>query len=388
MKIFNFSQKFQKVFFVDPMSYNNLAEYDYKLLTGYLPANFKVYFFGNTKYNLNSTPKKTRLIFNYSNYSNKILKMISYIISWLKVFFFSIFIRPDIIHIQWLKVPQFDYWMICLMKLFSPNRKIIFTAHNILPHNSGKKHFETFQNIYSKIDHIIIHTFISKSELIDEFRISPSKLTVIPHGLLSMEYDNNIANSFIEKYNNKFELKDKLVFLMIGGISTYKGVDILLDAWNDEEKGLKSKKDCLLIIAGKGDIDYQKPIADNCIIINKFLTNEEFIALIEIGDIIVFPYRKISQSGVLLTVLSKHKPICVTPVGGLTEPFEIGEIGWISKSTECKDLIQILNEIYTSKNKIDEIKNNKELWKKIDTYYDWKKISKQTYNLYKNLLLS
>ena len=122
------------------------------------------------------------------------------------------------------------------------------------------------------------------------------------------------------------------------------------------------------------------------LIINKFLTNEEFIALIEIGDIIVFPYRKISQSGVLLTVLSKHKPICVTPVGGLTEPFEIGEIGWISKSTECKDLIQILNEIYTSKNKIDQIKNNKELWKKIDTYYDWKKISKQTYNLYKNLL--
>ena len=77
MGIFNFTKKSKKILFIDPMSYNNLAEYDYKLLTGYLPANFKVYFFGNTKYNLNSTPKKTRLIFNYSNYSNKILKMIS-----------------------------------------------------------------------------------------------------------------------------------------------------------------------------------------------------------------------------------------------------------------------------------------------------------------------
>lgn len=370
------------------MSYNNLAEYDYKLLTGYREANFKLYFWGNKKYNFNSMPGKTRLIFNYSNYSINLAKMISYMISWCKIFISSIFTRPDIIHIQWLKVPRFDYYIICLIKLFLPKCKIIFTAHNILPHDSGKKHFKTFQSIYSKIDHIIIHTFSSQNELINEFKISQLKLTVIPHGLLSMEYDNNEVQSFIEKYKKEFALKDKLVFLMIGGISTYKGVDILLDAWNDEEKGLKSKKDCLLIIAGKGDIDYQKPIADNCIIINKFLTNEEFIALIEIGDIIVFPYRKISQSGVLLTVLSKHKPICVTPVGGLTEPFEIGEIGWISKSTECKDLIQILNEIYTSKNKIDEIKNNKELWKKIDTYYDWKKISKQTYNLYKNLLLS
>ena len=57
-------------------------------------------------------------------------------------------------------------------------------------------------------------------------------------------------------------------------------------------------------------------------VLDKFLSDNEFNDLIEKSDVLIFPYRKISQSGVLLTALAHRKPVLVSRVGGLTQPLK------------------------------------------------------------------
>lgn len=378
--------KEQIIFFIDPMSYNNLAEYDFKLLTNHIPSNFVLYFWGNKKYNLEPITTRDNLIFNYSAYSNKLLKTLSYIFSWIRVFYSSIIVKPDIIHIQWFKLPTFDHTLIKTLKRLLPKCKVVYTAHNILPHDTNDKFRHVFNKIYKTVDHIITHSDISKTELLNDFEINQHKISVIPHGLLSMEVKDERVAELKQKFQQKFNTNSKITFLIIGGISKYKGIDIFIDAWNNKKECFFDKSDCQLIIAGKAEKDLTFSLPKNGILIDKFLSNEEFVALIELSTIVVFPYRKISQSGALLTVLNRKKPVLVTRVGGLTDPFKFGEVGWIADLPEEKYLLKALTEIYNSKDKLKDIQKDVKMWDNIHTSYDWKSISKKNYTLYSKLV--
>ena len=144
-----------KIFFIDPMSYNNLEEYDYSLISN-IDTSFKVYFFGSNKFKTTTSLFKRYLIFNYSNYSNNLLKSILYIYSILKLLLLYIYYRPNIVHIQWFKIPKLDYVILRIYKLINPAVKIVFTAHNILPHNSGNKFLNIYLKIYQFVDSIIV----------------------------------------------------------------------------------------------------------------------------------------------------------------------------------------------------------------------------------------
>ena len=137
-----------KILYVDPMSYNNLAIYDKNLLSN---IQEEVMFIGNVKYKGDKLGDKMRLIFTYSKYN--IFKSLFYIFNFLQLFLIILKEIPKVIHIQWFKLPSFDFIYIKLLKFIKI--KIVHTAHNVLTHNSGDKHIVIYNKLYNKVDQII-----------------------------------------------------------------------------------------------------------------------------------------------------------------------------------------------------------------------------------------
>ena len=109
----------------------------------------------------------------------------------------------------------------------------------------------------------------------------------------------------------KYSLKDKLVFATMGSQSPYKGTDLICDAFLSSEV-LKNNDDVFLIIAGAGDIATPEKFmqCSNVWVANYSLSDSEFQAIMRLTDVMLLPYRKISQSGVLLTAIQSQNSFC------------------------------------------------------------------------------
>jgi len=357
-----------KIFYIDPQSYNNLADYDKYLLEN-IPVQKTFFCSENMPYD---EIEKTQIVRNYDYHAKKsIFKILSYVRSQKKLLNSIKKEKPDIIHFQWFKVPFFDLNILKKIRRITPGVRIVHTAHNVLPHDSGRKYKKTYGKIYNLVDNIIVHAAITKKEICNEFFCPESKVTVIPHGFLPAKY------KFEKDENNK------IIFSFIGFLSGYKGLDILLDAWCNCPE-IVENNNCQLIIAGAGDLPCLKsvPSGKNIILENYFHSEEELAKIISKTDIAVLPYRKISQSGVLLTYLAEHIPVLVSNIGGLTQPFEIADVGYVLESLNSQCLAECIKKILKDNERIKKLKNNKDNWKKIDDFYDWKNIGVKTVNLY------
>jgi len=100
------------------------------------------------------------------------------------------------------------------------------------------------------------------------------------------------------------------------------------------------------------------------------------------SDVVLFPYREISQSGLLLTTLAYRKAVIVSNKGGLTQPFLLGKVGWILSELNAVELKNAIEYVSMNKDELDQIETNENLWKKIQNYYSWENIGNQTTKIY------
>jgi D-inositol-3-phosphate glycosyltransferase len=355
------------VFFIDPMSYNNLSLYDLNILNNI--NDITIIYFGNIKNE--HVEKLNHSFYPTFKYSDKsgVFKFLSYFSSLLVLSRYFILHRPKIIHIQWIKlyhIEPFYYFIIkCFFKL-----KIIFTAHNIVPHDNGKKHFKSFHNWYNVVDHIIVHNFKTKSDISNLFSINSQSISIIPHGIFDL-------GPIISKTKTPL----LLTFGFLGRLSNYKGLDLVVDSWKRIPEG--SAK---LIIAGSGRIN-SSPISMrmDVEIDNNELSNEEFNAYLSKCDVVLLPYKEISQSGLLFTCINYSIPVIVSKLPGLLEPFQFGEIGWQLDDLSENNLTKLLMQLITNPFLVNQISSNNYVWEKVKSHYSWKSIGLLTSNIYKKL---
>mgnify|MGYP003297492260 CR=1 FL=1 len=363
-----------KLFYVDPQSYNNLADYDRYLLAS---IDGERHFFCSTKFCGSLDGVRTVSCFGYNDLSG-LKKIVSYTSTLLYLCRMVKKHQPDIVHFQWFKIPLFDRCVLKQIKRISPKSKIVFTAHNVLPHDTGDKYKKYYGKIYNFVDGIIVHGNRTKQSLVEAFGVAPDKVSVIPHGFLP------------RKPCRKGGVRPAaaLTFSLIGSLTKYKGVDLLVDAWTSSAM-LSSSDTCRLIIAGGGRMACLSK-AEKCRsiqVVNKFLSDEELDEIVDKTDVSVLPYREISQSGVLLTMLAAHKPVIVSDVGDITQPFDIAQCGWILPDVQAGAIRMMLEQIARDKSSVDEIKNDSALWEKIDSFYSWEDIGRKTTLFYNSLCM-
>lgn len=373
------------VFYVDPQSMINLAKYDYYLLE---KISMPIYYFCSIYYDFDTNPALTyRKVFSYNHKKHNWQKAVSYIRSYLTILHHVVRLRPAVIHIQWFRIPHFDYAMVRLFQQLGT--KVVFTAHNILPHQGNEnKNVDVFQKAYHAFDRIIVHSQATKEELIQTFHVTPDKIAVINHGILPLEYDVQVYEDNYHLYDEKYALDGKIVFSALGYQNYYKGTDLLAKVWAETPE-LRENQHCVLIIKGKvNDSSIDLSVIngiDNVIFEPQRISDEEFVYLLRHTDVYLLPYRDISQSGALMTVMTEHIPVLVTKVGGLAEPLTVAPIGWVISQLSPENLRQALLDLINHPAKIKAVKDDSNSWSTVCQHYDWGNICKQTQSLYESL---
>lgn len=370
----------KKLVFVDPQSYRNLSMYDYSLLKGM--KEHKIIYCCNKQYdgplleNVEFHP-----IFSYRQDMNPLAKIISYFCSLITLVSILKTEKPDVLHIQWWKQWDLDYLFLSIYKRYA--KQLVFTAHNLVPHDSGDSMKIKCMKYYHKVDKIIVHDKNSKKELIKDFHIVADKIAVIAHGILDFSVDEEDVKTIMDEVAAKYSLKDKLVFATMGGQSAYKGTDLICEAFLSSE-ALKNNNDVFLIIAGVGNIATPDRFegCNNVWIANYSLTDSEFQAIMRLADVMLLPYRKISQSGVLLTTIQNQTPFAVTPIGGLADPLDIAPVGWIVSSPTIERVRECMEKLAGDIPQTKAVKSNQQNWDLVKEKYNWDKISIQTEKFY------
>jgi glycosyltransferase involved in cell wall biosynthesis len=243
----------------------------------------------------------------------RILKLLESILNLCALTFRFLITPPEIIHVQYLPMVfarlPFDLWFVRLFR--KRGVKIILTVHDLVPHDTGEAHKQTCKDLYQMVDGIICHSDNVKTRLGAEFAVPEEKITVIPHGPFFYDLPATETNQTLQSFDLE---PGKLLVLWQGIIFPYKGIDLLLNAWQQVEA---HNDDARLLIVGTGAPEFAEQIRDQISRLSlrhatlhlRFISTEELVALYRAADVVVYPYRAITTSGALATGLALGKAI-------------------------------------------------------------------------------
>jgi len=300
---------------------------------------------------------------------------------------FSIFVQAPtpkpILHFQWAPIPFLDAWVWRYLK--RSGYSLIYTAHNIIPHNAHRPP-AGLAELYSIPDTIIVHTPELAQEFQSRFPHISTNIHIIPHGVLFEDIPEI----------SRMEARDRLaisletpVALFWGLITPYKGVESLIHAFSRARDKVKNAQ---LIIAGKPSVPVepyqaliqQLNLSDAVKTRFEFIPTEEIATYFGAADVVVLPYLEASQSGVLLAAYRFGKAVIVTETGGLAKTVSEGQNGLVippgDENELAKALINILSDLQIGE-KMGGVSRQLGL-----THYNWQNIAHQTMAVYQEVL--
>src|SRR6266446_4959966 len=334
----------------------------------------------NTNYALNHQKKTVNLL----------LELIR---SWfirIKIILFLLLNNPHIIHFQWLIDKKNDFYFMKLLKIL--RFTIVYTAHNLLPHDSNlHDNLNIFRKIYCISDKIIVHSESNKREIVDIFKIDSKKVYVVPHGSFDLFYtDKNMTKDTARK---KIGIPNgKKVILFFGSIRKYKGLEYLVYAFQEIKEDLDN---AILLIVGSiynGDTEEFKFYSnlidqishnDAIMCVNKYVPFEKINCYFLASDVVVLPYIKTYTSGVLLAAYAAGRPVIVTDTGALNKVVKVGKSGFIVPPKDVNALAQAIMKTLSDPDQMEEMGNYAKHLS--ETVYSWSNIALKNINVYQSL---
>jgi len=196
--------------------------------------------------------------------------------------------------------------------------KIICTVHNLDFHNAANNNTKkNLSSLYKIIDSIVTMGKNDQQKL--KVLLNKENITLIPHFHYEGIYQNQISKKAAKK---KLGIHyDQFVYLFFGTVRRHRGADILV------KKFKEMKLNATLLIAGDTFFDpsYVKEIKQlaggnkNIIITPEPILNSEIQIYMNSADIVVFPFRHISNSGALILAKSFYKPTICMDKGNLKD---------------------------------------------------------------------
>lgn len=173
--------------------------------------------------------------------------------------------------------------------------------------------------------------------------------------------------------------------LFFGFIRSYKGLDLLIEAFADSR--LRNRK-LKLIIAGEFYED-SKPykemvnsyhIGNDIVLFERFINDEEVRDFFSAADLVVQPYKNATQSGVTQIAYHFEKPMLVTDVGGLREIVPDRICGYVVKP-DPKEIADSITDFFDNNRREHFIKNVIEEKKK----FLWNRMTATVLEVFKNI---
>lgn len=269
----------------------------------------------------------------------------------------------DVIHLTWpANVYEFIIYML--------KRKIILTVHDPFPHTGLDTRIVRLRRkvAFRCVPHFIILNKAQREKFLSFYHLPSS--AVIDSRLSCYTYLNMVEQDMTTVPEQKY-------ILFAGKISKYKGVEYLLEAM---KKVHDTFPDIKLVVAGGGKYHFDiseyaaLPYID---IRNRFIPDEELVALMNKTQFMVCPYTDATQSGVIMSSFTFGTPVIATRVGGLPEMLGNGKYGMLVKEKDTDALYQGICSLLSDEEQLAYYR--KEIAKDYtsDGYLSWKTIAEE-----------
>jgi D-inositol-3-phosphate glycosyltransferase len=258
--------------------------------------------------------------------------------------------------------------------------KVIAICDNVIPHENKPGYAAATKYFLKACDGFIT---MSKAVMEDLGKfIQTDKKEFLLHPLYTSFGDVISKNDARKKLGIG---EGEKIILFFGLIRAYKGLDILLEAMNDERIKRHNIK---LLVAGEfyddkkyyDDIIKKNQLEDNIILHGNFIATEDVKYYFCASDLLTLTYRSATQSGVTQVAFHFEKPTLLTNVGGLAEIIADGKCGYIV-NPDKKEIASAIVKFYEENKEAAFSKGMAEEKKK----YEWSIFVDRLIDLYKRL---
>jgi glycosyltransferase involved in cell wall biosynthesis len=305
--------------------------------------------------------------------------------------------KPRVFHILWNSKVQFFDRTLLMLYYKLVGKKIALTVHNV---NQGRRDSNdsllnrvTLRIQYRLADHMFVHTRKMKNELVEDFGVCEKSVTVIRHPINNAFPDTDLTPAAAKL---RLGIKgDEKAILFFGRIKPYKGLEHLLAAF---QKLVISDVNYRLIIAGEVQKGNEKYLAEiqqvvrreldrgQIILKIQFIPDEEMEVYLKAADVLVLPYNKIFQSGVLFLGYSFGLPVIATDVGSFREEIVEGETGFLCRPGDPSELARTIATYFASYLYRNLGTRRQQLKDYADVHHSWDAVAELTRNVYAELL--
>ncbi len=227
-----------------------------------------------------------------------------------------------VVHVQWVPIEgrSSPFMQILRAQCDRAGALLVYTAHNAVPHDSARVDRAGLKRDLDFAHLVIAHTDQIARQLTGEIGTA-TPVAVIPHGPLFMDHQLPPRDEAARRVG----IQTEPIVLFQGLIRPYKGLDLLADAWPAVLAAFPTA--CLCVVGKVADsesrrhLDRLRQLAQ-VHVVDRYVAVPEMLDFYSVADIVIFPYRHISQSGALMTAVGLGRPTVVTPIGGFREQVE------------------------------------------------------------------
>ena len=301
-----------------------------------------------------------------------------------------------VLHILWNN--RFEVFDRTLLMAYyrAAGKRVVLTAHNV--NMAARNRSDTWLNRlslriqYRLCHHIFVHTDDMKGQLVRQFGVPASRVTVIPFGV-----NDTIPTTAMTAAEARQRLgiaAGERVLLFFGQIAPYKGLQYLIDACGILAQ---SQHPVRVIIAGKvkrGSESYwdgvQRRIAelgvgDFVTPMVRFIPDEEVEPYFKAADAVVIPYVDIFQSGVPFLAFSFGLPVIATDVGSLREDVT-PETGLLCRPQDAADLARVIRVFYQGPLYRDLASAAIQIRRFVTEQHSWDAVAQRTIAAYRDVV--
>jgi glycosyltransferase involved in cell wall biosynthesis len=292
--------------------------------------------------------------------------------------------QPDVIHFQWLPLPVIDARFVARFRRIAP---LVLTVHDTLPFNgapgSGLQNLGA-KDVWSAFERLIVHTRQGEERLRAQ-GIAPGRIMRVPHGLLHAEG----ALPAPKTDAHEASPEQPVEFLMFGQIKPYKGVDVLIRALARLSDSVRSR--CRVRIAGRPFMDMAPLVelarelgVERQIVFDlRFIPDGEIAEMMARADALLFPYREIEASGVLMAAIAHGRPIVASRLGAFGELIVDGKSGFLVPPADDRALAGALSLMILQPDVRERMAVG--IAKLRDAIPGWDEIARETVGIYRAL---
>ncbi len=243
--------------------------------------------------------------------------------------------------------------------------KYIVSLHEVCNHSRPD---------YDHPNHVLRYLFRKRIPIIvfsDKSRHDLKKYKGSENAIIYRENFGKFNSFKIYQGRKNLDLPDNYV-LFIGRLTPYKGLRIFFEATKD-----LARKGCKFVVAGNGSDEALNDIKSipNYTVINRYLTDEDFVELVERCSFVVCPYTSVSQSGIPQTVFVFNKTIVATDLDGFREIIIDGENGVLCPINDKLKLSENISLLINESDKREKLEKGVQQFEKLFPLYSWNEIA-------------